>query len=102
MTIFVEDDQIHVRCSGDTFTEQLDTCRSLSMRYDPKTKTWTSHISKYNEIIDNFILYSPEISEHTLQEMKKWKSTLKELEVKTSRKDYRRFNFDLLTMPPTK
>lgn len=102
MTIFVEGDKVCVKCSGDLFLEQVDTCRSLSMKYDPKTKVWTTHISKYNTVIDNFLHYSPEISEHTLTQLRNWKSTLNELEIKTSRKDYRKFNLDLLTMPPTK
>lgn len=102
MTIFAEDDKICVKCSGEYFTEQIEICKTLSMRFDIEDKTWKTSIARYNEVFENFEQFNPEISMYTVNELKKWRDGLNELDIKTSRKDYRKFNLDLLTMPPTK
>ena len=97
-----EDEQLLVKCSGDNFTEQIESVKLLGMRYDAKKKYWQIGVGKFDEVVKELSQYKLDIDEYTKQEIKQYFINLDELKIISKRSDYRKFDQNLLRVPPLK
>jgi len=97
-----EYEQLLIQASGNNFMEQVESIKGMGARYDSKRKIWTIGIGKYNKILEELNQYKFDISVYDQQEIDKYFNNLLELDIVNKRSNMRKFNSNLLLMPPLK
>lgn len=95
-----EDGNLYVTCSGERFSEQIETCKDLHMTYVPSLKKWSISPAKYKEVLDEFHEYGVQFSEYDKLELNKYIENLSDFKKIIMRSERRHYNDDILNFPP--
>jgi hypothetical protein len=92
--------QLQLQCSGQRFSEEIESLKFLKAIYNPSLKKWLLSPNRLNEIIDEMKQFGISISEYDKQEINNYLDNLKELKSIVKRSEYRRFQPELMKLPP--
>lgn len=95
-----DDGKLYVTCSGDSFSEQIESCRYLKMIYSPQMKKWSISAGKYREVEDEFKQYGIEFSEYDREKLRQYFASLSDFSKITKRSERRRFDPSCLKLQP--
>src|SRR5215469_7584940 len=102
ITLNFDNDDLLIKCSGKTFSEQIDSVKDLGAHYDAKRKVWVIGIGKYPEVVKELEHYKIDLSEYDRIEIENYFKRIDELKVITKRSEMRKYNQELLSYPPLK
>jgi hypothetical protein len=100
MNIEFDNELLYISCSGAQFSEQLESCRSLGMRYDADKKAWFISPGFLDKVMEEMKIYNLSISEYDRLKIKEYFEHLSEIKKITKRSEYRKFHPELLNIEP--
>src|SRR5574344_188731 len=102
ITVEFEDGELLVTCSGRDFTEEIDSCKYLNMKYVPSKKKWSISPGKLKQVQEEFDRFGIQISEYDKQQINNYIDNLSTFTQNLSRGQRKKFNVNLMNYPPDK
>lgn len=90
---------ITVKCGGESFRDQVDTCRELRMTFDPTKKVWTASPGRFKEIFAELETFGVQFSEYDRLALNKWTDNLSTFWKLNKRGERRHFDDTCLALP---
>jgi midasin (ATPase involved in ribosome maturation) len=100
MTIEFDNDQLFISCSGSQFSEQVESCKVLGMRYNAEKRAWAISPGFLDDVMKEMQQYNLSISEYDKNKIKEYFDTMNELKKITKRSEWRKFHPELLNVEP--
>lgn len=97
-----EDNLIWVTCSGVDFTDQIESCHYLGMKFNQTKKKWSINPGKIKEVMAEFSTYGIQISEYDKKAINDYIDSLSDFHQILKRSERRYFHQELLKHEPIK